>query len=186
MLDRGHSGANRIGLPRCDGWVGRWSDRLSLAGDELGIWGAQGDWADLKGSNTSAVGTFAGLPFSNQTKIDSLGLFSGQVGYAWNNVLLYVKGGAAFTHDKYSAVTNFTAGGVPVGTVFVQASETRWGSVVGTGLEFGFAPGWSVAVSTTISSRVTAASTSLLLLLPVAVFSSPTPSSRTWTWARSG
>ena len=147
---------------------------------------AQGDWADLKGSNTSAVGTFAGLPFSNQTKIDSLGLFSGQVGYAWNNVLLYVKGGAAFTHDKYSAVTNFTAGGVPVGTVFVQASETRWGGVVGTGLEFGFAPGWSVAVSTTISSRVTAASTSLLLLLPVAVFSSPTPSSRTWTWARSG
>ena len=30
-----------------------------------------------------------------------IGLFTGQVGYAWNNVLLYVKGGAAVTHDKY-------------------------------------------------------------------------------------
>jgi outer membrane immunogenic protein len=36
---------------------------------------AQGDWADLKGSNTSAIGTFGGLPFLNQTKIDSIGLF---------------------------------------------------------------------------------------------------------------
>jgi len=107
---------------------------------------AQGDWADLKGSNTSAIGTFGGLPFLNQTKIDAIGLFTGQVGYAWNNVLWYVKGGAALTHDKYSSIANIAAGGVAVGTPFAQASETRWGGVVGTGIEFGFAPGWSVAV----------------------------------------
>ncbi len=29
------------------------------------------------------------------------GLFTGQVGYAWNNALLYVKGGAAVVADKY-------------------------------------------------------------------------------------
>jgi len=107
---------------------------------------AQGDWADLKGSNTSAVGTFGGLPFLNQTKIDAIGLFTGQVGYAWNNVLWYLKGGAAFTHDKYASIANVAAGGVAAGTPFAQASETRWGGVVGTGIEFGFAPGWSVAV----------------------------------------
>ncbi len=107
---------------------------------------AQGDWANLKGSGTSTFGTFGGLPFSNQTSIDAIGMFTGQAGYAWNNVLLYLKGGAAFTHDKYGAVSNFIIGNVPAGTLMAQASETRWGGVVGTGIEFGFAPGWSVAV----------------------------------------
>jgi outer membrane immunogenic protein len=27
-----------------------------------------------------------------------------------------------------------------------QASETRWGGAVGTGVEYGFAPNWSVGV----------------------------------------
>src|SRR6201996_322757 len=67
---------------------------------------AQGDWADLKGSNVTGVGTFGGVPFTNQTRIDAIGLFTGQVGYAWNNVLGYVKGGAAVTHDKYDLISN--------------------------------------------------------------------------------
>jgi outer membrane immunogenic protein len=104
---------------------------------------AQGDWADLKGSNASLV---AIIPYTNQTKIDAIGLFTGQVGYAWNNVLWYVKGGAAGTDNQYSSffpVGNvFAAAGVP----FNQASDTRWGGVVGTGIEIGFAPNWSVAL----------------------------------------
>jgi outer membrane immunogenic protein len=97
---------------------------------------AQGDWANLKGSNTSSPAAFA--PVVNQTKIDALGLFTGQVGYAWNNVLWYAKGGAAVADDKYN--------GTLAGVTFDQARETRWGGVIGTGLEFGFAPNWSVAV----------------------------------------
>src|SRR6266705_2915204 len=58
---------------------------------------AQGDWADLKGSNASAV-----FGVVNRTRVDAFGLFTGQVGYAWNNALLYVKGGAGVTHDRYS------------------------------------------------------------------------------------
>ncbi len=98
---------------------------------------AQGDWADLKGSNGSLT---AVIPYTNQTKIDAIGLFTGQVGYAWNNVLWYVKGGAAVTDNKYSSF--FTATNI----VFNQASETRWGGAVGTGVEVGFAPNWSVGV----------------------------------------
>jgi outer membrane immunogenic protein len=99
---------------------------------------AQGDWASLKGSNSSlAAGIF---PFINQTKIDGIGLFTGQIGYAFNNVLLYVKGGAAVTDNHYSSF--FTANGV----VFNQADETRWGGAVGTGIEFAFAPNWSVGI----------------------------------------
>lgn len=97
---------------------------------------AQGDWASLSGSNSSLT---AIIPYTNQTRIDALGLFTGQVGYAWNNVLWYVKGGAAVSDNKYSSF--FTASGV----VFNQTTETRWGGVVGTGLEIGFAPNWSLA-----------------------------------------
>src|SRR4051812_41152971 len=50
----------------------------------------QGNWADFSGSNISAAfGT------ENRTRIDAFGLITGSVGYAWNNVLLYVKGGGA-------------------------------------------------------------------------------------------
>jgi outer membrane immunogenic protein len=95
----------------------------------------QGDWADLKGSNTSV---FFGPGNINQTKINAVGLITGQVGYAWNNVLWYVKGGAAVTDSNYKGIIG--------GVVFDQAAEARWGGTVGTGLEFGFAPNWSVAV----------------------------------------
>jgi outer membrane immunogenic protein len=106
---------------------------------------AQGDWADLKGSNASLT---AIAPYINETKINAIGLFTGQVGYAWNNALWYMKGGGAVTDNKYSSI--FTGGaaafGLPPGVVWNQATETRWGGAVGTGLEFGFAPNWSVAV----------------------------------------
>ena len=58
---------------------------------------AQGNWADFSGSNVSV--RFPG--FVNTSKIDAFGLFTGQIGYAANNVLFYVKGGAAVTSDSY-------------------------------------------------------------------------------------
>jgi outer membrane immunogenic protein len=99
---------------------------------------AQGDWANFKGSNVSAFPAF-GRAVTNQTKMDAFGLFTGQVGYAWNNVLWYVKGGAAVTDDKYRGLTT-------VGNVLLdQENDTRWGGTVGTGVEVSFAPNWSVA-----------------------------------------
>jgi outer membrane immunogenic protein len=97
---------------------------------------AQGNWADLKGSNASTL--FAGV--TNRTKIDALGFFTGRVGYAWNNALLYVKGGAAVVNDKYDYYATGT------GIVNGNAKETRWGGVVGAGFEYGFTPNWSFAV----------------------------------------
>jgi outer membrane immunogenic protein len=114
---------------------GQISYRWQAASWVFGVEG-QGDWADLKGSNPSLT---ALIPYANQTKIDAIGLFTGQVGYAWNSVLLYVKGGAAVTDNNYSSF--FTATGVQ----FNQTSETRWGGAVGTGIEVSFAPNWSVA-----------------------------------------
>jgi len=97
---------------------------------------AQGNWADFTGDNVSLA--FPGD--RNRTKIDAFGLFTGQVGYAWSNALLYVKGGAAVVDDKYTIVTN------PGSALLASSSETRWGGVVGIGFEYGFAPNWSAGV----------------------------------------
>ncbi len=97
---------------------------------------AQGDWANLRGSNVS----LAFPAFTNISRIDGIGLFTGQVGWAWNNVLLYVKGGAAVVADRFSV--NTTVGNVLAATT---PDDTRWGGTVGAGVEFGFAPNWSVA-----------------------------------------
>ncbi len=96
----------------------------------------QGNWADFTGSNSS-------LAFSdetNQSKIHAFGLITGQVGYAWNNWLLYAKGGAAVVDDKYETFRTST------GLSILNASESRWGGTIGTGLEFGFAPNWSLGI----------------------------------------
>jgi outer membrane immunogenic protein len=96
---------------------------------------AQGDWARLTGSTVSAI---PGV--SDNSRVNAFGLFTGQVGYTWSNVLLYVKGGAAVVADKYDHTSTIT------GLVINSGSETRWGGVAGAGLEYGFLPNWSVAL----------------------------------------
>ena len=64
---------------------------------------AQGDWADLSNSRVSLLDPAL---FSTRTKTDGIGLFTGQIGYAWNAALLYVKGGAAVTSNRFSILDN--------------------------------------------------------------------------------
>src|SRR3954465_15764361 len=97
---------------------------------------AQGDWADLSGSRAS----LSNPAFTTRTKVEDLGLFTGQIGYAWSAALFYLKGGAAFTRNRFDVLT--TLGGVNVAT----ASSNRWGGTVGVGFEYGFAPNWSAGV----------------------------------------
>jgi outer membrane immunogenic protein len=99
---------------------------------------AQGNWADFSGSNTTPIG---GNPIGgaqDRTRVDGFGLFTGQIGYAWNNVLAYVKGGAAVVDYKYDIFA------VPGGPLISSGSESRWGGTAGAGLEIGFAPNGSV------------------------------------------
>lgn len=96
---------------------------------------AQGNWADIKGS----VQNLGNVNNSLGTRIDAFGLFTGQVGYAWNNVLLYAKGGAAVVDQRFDFIVNAT-GEVNPSTGYA----TQWGGVVGAGLEIGFGGNWSV------------------------------------------
>jgi outer membrane immunogenic protein len=116
------------------GQVGyRWQANQFVFGVE-----AQGNWADFSGSNVSP---FTGGTTSDRSRIDAFGLFTGQVGYAFNNALLYVKGGAAVTDSHFDVF------GVPGGAFFAgTGDQTRWGGTVGVGLEYAFAPSWSVGV----------------------------------------
>ena len=97
---------------------------------------AQGDWADLSHTRVSLVDPL----FSTRVSTDAIGLFTGQIGYAWNAALFYVKGGAAVTDNSFDILT--TLGGVSV----ASAGATRWGAAVGVGFEYGFAPNWSIGV----------------------------------------
>ena len=85
-------------LPRCNRRHRRWSARLSLAGRQLGVRSrSPGQLGRLQGSNVSLFDPTVG----NHSRIDAFGLFTGQVGWAANNVLFYVKGGAAVTADRF-------------------------------------------------------------------------------------
>ncbi|QIG98151.1 MULTISPECIES: outer membrane protein [Bradyrhizobium] len=97
---------------------------------------AQGDWADLSSQRASIIAP----AFSTRTTTDGIGLFTGQIGYAWNASLLYVKGGAAVTSNRFSILSTLT------GAELASASATRWGGTVGVGWEYGFAPNWSAGI----------------------------------------
>ena len=105
---------------------------------------AQGDWADLSHTRFSPFfdqfSPFAVGAISTRTKTDGIGLFTGQIGYAWNQALFYVKGGAAVTSNRFSVLGTFT------GIELASASATRWGGTVGVGFEYGFTPNWSFGV----------------------------------------
>jgi outer membrane immunogenic protein len=129
----GPEGSNNANGGTVGGQVGyRWQAGTWVFGVE-----AQGNWADFKGSNAS---TLFGPGFVNNSKTNAFGLFTGQVGYAANNFLLYVKGGAAVTSNSYR-INN------AAGTLFAStADDTRWGGAIGVGAEYAFAPNWSVGL----------------------------------------
>jgi outer membrane immunogenic protein len=94
----------------------------------------QGDWASLRGSHVSLLDP----TLTERTRVDGIGLFTGQIGYAWNAALLYLKGGAAATSNRFDLRDAVTGLGL------ASDETTRWGGTVGVGFEYGFAPNWSV------------------------------------------
>ena len=101
----------------------------------IGIQG-QADFGTITSSN--AVAAFPGV--NAQFKLKNIETLTGRVGYAVvPAVLAYVKGGAAWANANGAAV-------VPAlgGLVGETADFTMTGYTVGGGLEWMFAPGWSV------------------------------------------
>jgi outer membrane immunogenic protein len=83
---------------------------------------------DGYGTNVNPLG------ITDRTKIDSVSSVIGRFGYAWPRVMIYGKGGGAWSHVEYS--TYIAGAGGTIGT----ASETRSGWTAGFGAEYSFAP----------------------------------------------
>ena len=95
----------------------------------------EGDWANLRASLPS---TF--VPGgTDSAKVTSVFLFTGQVGYAVNAALFYLKGGGAMANNNF-LVQN------AVGTGLYYATSHKLGATIGVGFEYGFTPNWSIGL----------------------------------------
>jgi outer membrane immunogenic protein len=94
--------------------------------------------------------TFAGLPAGFpgelalvQANNDFLASVTGRIGYAFDTVLLYGRGGFAVAGDKYDVSGGDFAGSGPF---HFQGADNRYGWTVGGGVDWAFARHWSVNV----------------------------------------
>jgi opacity protein-like surface antigen len=100
--------------------------------------------------STMRGSTLVGLPLGNpgdlalvQANTDFLASVTGRVGYAFDNVLLYGKGGVALAGDKYN-VSGATFAGGP--NFNFQGLDNRLGWIVGGGVDWAFSRHWSMNV----------------------------------------
>ena len=131
LVGGGREGSHDATGGTVGGQIGyRWQSGQWVFGVE-----GQGNWADFSGDNVSAL-----FATRNRTKIDSFGLITGQVGYAWNNVLHLRQGRCGRRRQQVRDLRPWAARCSP------RPATARWGGTVGAGLEYGFAPNWSVGV----------------------------------------
>ncbi len=94
--------------------------------------------------STMKANTPVGLPLSVpdvaavQANTDFLASVTARIGYAFDNVLVYGKAGAALAGDKYEVSGSF--GGAPYD---FRGLENRAGWTVGAGVDWAFAQNWS-------------------------------------------
>jgi outer membrane immunogenic protein len=108
----------------------------------IGIEG-EGSWANFTGSNqcpANAVRTVVLASYCS-VKLDSLGTAAVRLGWAFDRLLLYGKGGAAWTNDNYQV--KFTTLLTPI---LFSANELRWGWMFGIGAEYAFTDNWSAKI----------------------------------------
>ena len=109
---------------------------------------ADASWGNIKGDQTlTAGGPLIGFTqtASGGTKIDGLATLTGRLGLAQDRWLVYVKGGAAWAHEKHDFNTSLTTIAPPPVTQTANAngSEDRFGYVFGIGSEFALWGNWS-------------------------------------------
>jgi outer membrane immunogenic protein len=137
-------GRDTIAFPFLGTTTGQFSTNGGVAGGAIGynwqpvgsswLFGIEGnfDWANIKGSATCP-----GLIFTCKANIDQIYSGAGRIGYTWNSMMIYGKGGFAWTKDHYGSTVNAT------GAVFDSASGGQSGYILGAGVEYMFARSWS-------------------------------------------
>ena len=97
---------------------------------------AQFSWTDLKGTSPCV------LVLGCTTEHDWITTLAARFGVTYDRLLLYVKGGVAWTKATYTASLNLD-GLINAST---SVSDTRSGWMFGTGLEYAFLGNWSAKI----------------------------------------
>jgi outer membrane immunogenic protein len=128
------AGVATLGPVRNTGWSGGVQGGCDYQASSV-VFGVEGqfDWADMHGTALiPIVGVGGGFILSS--KLDRFATATGRVGYAFDRVLVYAKGGAAWTHfDQQFTQTDFA---VPPTTTTLAGGQNVTGFVVGGGFEF--------------------------------------------------
>ena len=125
-----------------------------LAGGQIGaqyqagsvVFGVE---ADASGANLTGSGSCASTSLLNgplpaggcSAKVVGVGTIAGRLGVAFDRVLVYGKGGGAWANDQYD-LTSPNLAFMPA----FSGNETRWGWMVGAGVEYAFLDNWSAKV----------------------------------------
>jgi outer membrane immunogenic protein len=127
----------------CPTSAGSHDGRSWLAGGQLGFnyqiaWFVGGIEAQISATSLQGSNPIPSAPaITVHSKADTLGTVAARVGIAFDRTLFFVKGGAAFAHDKF---WSSTTGGPDLSS----ATDTRWGWMIGVGAEWAFFENWSV------------------------------------------
>jgi opacity protein-like surface antigen len=108
--------------------------------------GIEGTASGTTMRGSAMVGLPAGVPGDValvQANNDFLAGVTGRVGYAFDNVLVYARGGFAVAGDKYD-VSGGTFNGA--GPFHFQGVDNRYGWIAGGGVDWAFARHWSANV----------------------------------------
>jgi outer membrane immunogenic protein len=135
----GHIGGAWTGNNTIDGNGGHFLGGLQAGADwqfaPNWLVGIEGQYSWLSNGNNNGV-VFPGLVTAVRTD-RGIGSVTGRVGWTWGPGLLYAKGGYAFRDSSLGVAV----AGVPV-LFAVNNSKDGW--TAGAGLEYMFAPNWSV------------------------------------------
>ena len=97
---------------------------------------AQFSWTDLKGTSPCV------LVFGCTAEHDWITTLALRWGVTYDRLLLYVKGGVAWSKATYSATLNLDG----LASASTSVSDTRTGWMFGTGLEYAFWGNWSAKI----------------------------------------
>jgi outer membrane immunogenic protein len=96
------------------------------------VLGVEGDY-DF--TNINATSLCLNPFFICHSKVRGIADIAGRIGYAWNRVLFYAKGGEAWAFNRYESLSSFST---------TAGTETRSGWLGGVGVEYAYDPCWSV------------------------------------------
>lgn len=134
-----------------DGGFGGGQIGYNWSGFGLGNQVVLGIETDIQGAGINSSFTrndlnygYAPAAFDAKQSIDYFGTVRGRLGYAFGSALLYATGGLAYADVNTQVHIAGTAGGGFTNYLNSDQVETGW--VVGGGLEYLFAPSWSLKV----------------------------------------